>query len=190
MIVIKSFFQNGTFTQKFECIRLFEQEEELGKADRTLGLTSRDITVFPAIPTAGNVYTDQTNVRSDIKDTERPASITLEIPTRSDALNIRQAQARFETVTVPVAGQQGIAAFGQRYDIPTSIPNPAIDPFNLPTGVAIDPATGLPSYQNNIYTGGQKDIAAWKAAVDAKQPFSYTTTRPNGNAGITRYPGT
>jgi hypothetical protein len=189
MIVVKSFFQNGTFTQKFECIRLFEQEEELGKADVTLGLTSRDITVFPAVPTAGNVYTEQTNVRSDIKDTAPPVSISLAIPQRS-SLSLRQLQTTFPTVTIPVAGQQGIAAFGQRYDIPTSVPNPAVDPFNLPTGVVIDPATGLPSYQNNIYTGGQKDVAAWKAAVDAKQPFSYTTTQSNGNTGITRYPGT
>jgi len=128
-----------------------------------------------------------TAVRPEFKDATpsvafRPSLAVSELGFPTDGL--RQSQASFQTFTVQ---SQGVAAFGQRYDIPTSIPNPAVDPFNLPTGVVIDPATGLPNYKNNFYTGGQKDIGAWKQAVDARQPFSYTTTRPNGNTGIDKF---
>jgi hypothetical protein len=50
--------------------------------------------------------------------------------------------------------------------------------------VNVDPLTGLPAYKGSLYTGGQKDLAAWKQAVDEKVKFSYTTTRANGNTGV------
>ena len=182
MTILKHIFTNGIFTTKFECIRLFEQEEELGKASSSLGLTSRDLTVFPPLPQTANAYTFQTTVKQDITDTgggaENTSLSVSELGIPSDGL--RQSQSSFQIFGVNNVNEN----IGQRYDIPTSLPNPAVDPFNLPTGVVIDPATGLPNYQGAFYTGGQKDIAAWKAAVDAKQPFSYTNTKPNGNTGI------
>ena len=193
VITIKCRFQRGTFTQQLALVRLFNQEEELGKADTALGLTARDITTFPSLQPKGNVLVSDSRVQTDYKDyapyrrgTSAPEQFSL-ATTDPPVNELRNSFQTFETLNVPAANAQGVAAFGQRYDIPTSIANPAVDPFNLPTGVAIDPATGLPQYQNNLYTGGQKDIAAWKAAVDAKQPFSYTNTRPNGNTGIATF---
>jgi hypothetical protein len=189
--MVKSFFTNGVFTQQLVCVRLLEQEEkEFGAVSQSLGLSERDITQFPSFQPA-NALTAQTQIRSEYKESTpafnlNPRISVVDTGFPSDGL--RESQASFQTFGLQSQGGQ--AAFGQRYDIPTSIPNPLVDPFNLPTGVTIDPATGLPNYKNNFYTGGQKDIAAWKQAVDEKQPFSYTSTRPNGNANITRYPGT
>jgi len=188
LTVVKSKFENGVFTQQITAVRLVEQEEkEFQSQSALLGLNARDITQFPT-STLGNTIPIQTEVKTDYKEaiafqpqTGVLSNIDRGIPTDG----LREAQSSFQVV-----GLSGQAAFGQRYDIPNSIANPAVDPFNLPTGVVIDPATGLPNYQGNFYTGGQKDIAAWKAAVDAKQPFAYTSTLPNGNAAITRYQGT
>lgn len=196
---VKSQFQNGVFTQQLVMVRLVEQEEkEFNSASAALGLSYRDITEFPQVQTA-NVLVSRTEVKVDAVEyapyrrgapTMTTDGGTLNTVPESPAQSLRSAAVNYPTVTIPQAEQQGIAAFGQRYDIPISQPNPAVDPFNLPAGVVIDPATGLPNYQGNFYTGGQKDIAAWKQAVDAKQPFAWTNTLPNGNTGITRYPGT
>ena len=189
--VVESNFNNGVFTQKLTTIRLPEQEEkEFSSQSAMLGLSERDITQFPSAQT-GNVLPSSFSTRVDYKENTpafnlNPRISVVDTGFPSDGL--RESATSFQTFGLQSQGGQ--AAFGQRYDIPNSIVNPAVDPFNLPAGVTIDPATGLPNYKNNFYTGGQKDIAAWKQAVDAKQPFAYTSTLPNGNAAITRYQGT
>lgn len=180
---IRSTFAGGKFEQKLETTRLTLQENELAKEAGASAIDIRELTQFPTITAAGATFDPPAADLTRYKDITPAPQISMAVLS-TPSNDLRALAGNFPTVTPGVAEGQGIAAFGQRYDIPFGIPNPSVDKANLPVGVALDPTTGLPSYKDNLFTGGQKDIAAWKQAVDEKVKFSYAVTKPNGNAGV------
>ena len=183
---IKSTFAGGKFEQKLETTRLTLQEDELARENGAAALDIRELTRFPELNAAGSGTPTPSADLTRFKDQAPAAAISMSIQ-GTPASNLRALAGNFPTVTPGVAADQGIAAFGQRYDIPFSVPRPAVDNANLPVGVNVDPLTGLPAYKGSLYTGGQNDLAAWKQAVDEKQKFSYAVTRANGNTGVDSY---
>lgn len=185
-------FRQGKFEQDLVMNRLPDQDEDLAAAEAENGQAEREITVisapFSAVPatvkTAGDGFP-----RATLDEFNLPAATNLSDPGDFDDgavfravvndeidVDVEDFDDDFDAITD--TNFEGAGEFS-----PISFPDADdIDPDDYPSGVVRDGETGFPQFDDKLFEGTQKDLEAWKAAIDAKFPYKYVKKNPdNGN---------
>lgn len=180
-------FSHGKFEQDLEFTRLADQDEDLAEAEAANGESDRDKKAEEAPKSSenGESKTATDDNPPDSGDEDNATDGDENETTDQDEDENRDLRDVNETETVDQADGTEIVDSPFGTSTGTVTQNNPVDPANLPGGVAYNEAVGLPEYQGQLYEGTAKDIDAWKASIDAKQPFKYTVTDPNnGNQEI------
>jgi hypothetical protein len=190
LITCTNTFNQGKFEQDLVLNRLPDQDEDLAAAEAENGQAEREITVasppFSSVPatvkTAGAGFP-----RATLDEFNLPPATNLPDPGDfDDGAELRGVVNDEFEVDVEDFDDEFGAVIEVDEDDPITFPDADdIDPDDYPSGVTRDDITGLPTYDDRLFEGTQKDLEAWKEAIDANFPYKYVKRNPdNGNDEI------